>query len=479
MSALAARSAHAAARTAGAAPPRPAPLAAAPQEAPRRRGARPRALAADAAPVAEPAAHDGALAAVTAALESLGGADAHAAAAANSNAAVADWLCATYRVTHRSRVRAKVARAAAALAAADPTLGPLSLARDVLPKLELLEALAPGLGWAVFSRYPEEFAHPDAVDYWRIMAAYLYTAGFEPEAVSALFRKHVSLFARTVQAPDNLVRLFGWLRAAGFDGPGVLRLVGRHPLVLQADARALEARLAWVEGLGLDRPAAAAALRRLPELLAVDSAALAARADFFRSEAGLADAEVAALFRAQPAVFALSVEATLRPAVAALREGLGAEGPALAALAARSGLLSRAPTTVAARAAAWRVAAGWDAAALRAALRRFPRLLLFDVEAPQHARKLEFLREELQLAPGPALAAFPQFVSYSLPRRVAPRVAAARRFAGAPPPLRLLALTDERFAAALGVSQDAYAAWLRDEWTASEAAARWGGEGGE
>lgn len=53
------------------------------------------------------------------------------------------------------------------------------------PCSQLLEAVSPGLGWRVFSRFPEEFASPEAVERWRLAAAYLFTVGVPPEQVGA------------------------------------------------------------------------------------------------------------------------------------------------------------------------------------------------------------------------------------------------------------------------------------------------------
>ena len=48
----------------------------------------------------------------------------------------------------------------------------------------MLEALSPGLGWRVFSRYPEQFGSPEALECWRLLAAFLFTSGFPAEQVS-------------------------------------------------------------------------------------------------------------------------------------------------------------------------------------------------------------------------------------------------------------------------------------------------------
>jgi mTERF domain-containing protein len=383
---------------------------------------------------------------------------------------VTAWFCTTYGIPYRSRVAAKVRRAAAALLAAEPSAGGVDLARDVAPKAELLEALSPGLGWRVFARYPEEFIHPDAADLWRIMAAYLYTAGYTPARISALFRRHACLFARTVRDPGNLKALFDWLRDLGLDQAGVARLIDKHPLILQADVEgALKPRLAYLQSLGLAPEAAVAVVRRHPSLLSVSSAALQERVDYLRG-LGLTRREVARLCAAQAPVLACSVADKLAPLVALLQEELGCQGEALRRVLARSGLLSRAPDTVRARAAAWR-ALGLDGEALLGALRRFPRLLLYPIDEPKYRRKIAFLREELGVAPA-ALAAFPQFISYSLPRRIAPRVAAARALAGVTPTLQALTRTDAAFCRAHGLAPERYAAFL-EEWPTTDEAQRW------
>ena len=41
----------------------------------------------------------------------------------------------------------------------------------VLRHMQLLDSLSPGLGWRLFVRYPEEFGHPDATDYWCMLSA--------------------------------------------------------------------------------------------------------------------------------------------------------------------------------------------------------------------------------------------------------------------------------------------------------------------
>lgn len=52
--------------------------------------------------------------------------------------------------------------------------------------------------------------------------------------VAALFQRHPSLFQHALERPDQLRRLFAWLRDdLGLDPRDLVRLVNRCPLVLQ------------------------------------------------------------------------------------------------------------------------------------------------------------------------------------------------------------------------------------------------------
>ena len=68
--------------------------------------------------------------------------------------------------------------------------------------------------------------------------------------------------------------------------------------------------------------------------------------------------------------------------------------------------------------------------------------------------------------------AFPAYITYSLPGRIAPRAAAAAALGGRPLALAQLALGDEAFARWLRVPPEAYAEWLAG-WRTTGAAARW------
>ena len=151
------------------------------------------------------------------------------------------------------------------------------------PRPQVLEGLSPGLGWKVFRDFPEQFASPDAVECWRLLAAYLFTQGIEPQQararllrccapsalcccpgcswpsrlhppqharppsyphpspphpqtkqISAMFIRHHVLFKHAVARPDALRRLFAWLQRDLQLAPrSVVRLLQRCPSVLQ------------------------------------------------------------------------------------------------------------------------------------------------------------------------------------------------------------------------------------------------------
>jgi hypothetical protein len=407
---------------------------------------------------------------------------------------VTDWFRLSYRTMYsRSNVHSKVKRAEGALLAVDPSRQFISLQRDILPKTQLLDALSPGLAWKVFSRYPEEFAHPDAEDYWKIMAALLYTTGFSPDEVSSLFRRHLCLFAHTVRDPFNVKILFEWLRELGLHQPDVMKIVNKTPLILQIGVETvLKPRLAFIETeIGVDRQSAVAAIKRHPELLCIDSSALLERIEFLQQELeGLTKEEISKMFAAQPSLFMLKTTERLAPAIALLHEELGCEGTLLRRVVTQSGLLTRSPETIKSRVKALeRFGIGLDS--LRAMLQKFPRVLLYPLDEPKYQKKLQFLIEIAHCGPED-LVMFPQYLSYSLPERIAPRVAAVlalqthrqdekSRGGGdeeeeicvpAFAPLGPLAMKLEQFLKHFDISIEEYESAV-ENWKESEEAQRW------
>ncbi|KAL4532706.1 hypothetical protein Ndes2526A_g08189 [Nannochloris sp. 'desiccata'] len=413
---------------------------------------------------------------------------------------VTDWFRLSYRTLYsRSNVRLKVERAERAMRSVDPSRQFLSLQRDILPKTQLLDALSPGLAWKVFSRYPEEFAHPDAEDYWKIMAALLYTTGFSPEEVSTLFGRHLCLFAHTVRDPFNVKLLFEWMRELGLREPDVMKIVNKTPLLLQIQVeRILKPRFAFIENkFGVDRQIAVAAIKRHPELLCIDSTALEERIEFLQqSLEGLSKEDISKMFAAHPSLFMLKTTERLAPAISFLQEELGCEGLLLRRVVSQSGLLTRSPETIRTRVKCLKDF-GISLDSLREMLRRFPRVLLYPLDQPKYQKKLQFLTEVAQCRPAD-LVTFPQYLSYSLPQRIAPRVAAvlalrhqnrgrgggnAGDHAGnseeeiayassAFPPLSPLAMKLEQFLKHYGMSLEEYEAAV-EKWRDSEEAQRW------
>lgn len=414
--------------------------------------------------------------------------------------AALDWITETYQLDRANinNLKKKLDRMLVALQDIDPSRTSLSLDKDFFPKAELLEGLSPGLTLKVFSRYPEEFAHPDAVDYWRIMAALVYTAGFSPEAVASLFSRHICLFARTVQDPENLKRLFEWLQNLGLREKDVAKLIDRYPLILQINVSdVLIPRIEYMSALtNGKRERVIKAICRHPEILGVDTLFIQQRVDYFLNDIGLSQKDVGNLFVAQPSLFTCSIEETLRPAIMCLQNELqpaedreyfktaknqsednvtqsSGEMPTgllLHRLVVAGGVLSRSPQTLQGRIDSWRQL-GFNQEDICLALWRFPRLLLYPINELKYKRKIDFLNEEMNLDPS-ALTAFPQFISYSLENRIAPRVAVAKGLRGTIPSLYMLALKDEAFYKSLGVTHEEAVAFL-ESWCQSPEAQKW------
>lgn len=381
-----------------------------------------------------------------------------AAWACSSQDQIVDWFCSTYAIADKRRVRAPLHRALLALQQAHPDRTQLQLEHDILPKLQVLEELSPGLGWRVFARYPEELIHPDAVDYWGILAACLFTTGFTPAKISQLFRRHPSLFAWVVRDPANLRAIFDWFRDLGLGQDAVLSMLSKMPLLLQMDVESvLKPRLQYMLDLPLPLPRAVAALRRQPTLWGVDSGVLQRRVDHLEG-LGLTRPQVAALMASDPSIFVTGIDSKIQPMLRYLESDLGCDPCLVQKLVSRGGVLTRSLDTLQGRVRFWREAGFSDGALLRM-LRRFPRLLLFPMDSPHNQAKLEFLRGQLQL-PLSALESFPQYVSYSLDKRIAPRAAAAAELAGRKLTLTQLATSDAAFCRHYGIDRGLYAAFL-------------------
>jgi len=346
---------------------------------------------------------------------------------------------------------------------------PTAVLSGIEAKLDLLDSLKFGLGYTVLQRYPVEFLDESALELWSIMAAVLFTTGFSPESIGALFQKNPCLFASAVRSPENVKELFEWLREQGIVETDALRVVNRFPLILQADVRScLEPRLAYLAGeLEMPREEVAKSIVRHPELLSVESAWVQTRVSYYRQQLGLGAEDVRALFRRQPSAFAVDVERYLVPMTAIMREYFGnppsSSSSSLSTAVVKSGLLSRSVDTVRARIRAWNEL-GMSKEDLRVALRRFPRLLCYPVDRdPKYTDKLAFLKAELGVDVPAAVRSFPAVVSYSLDRRIRPRILGIKKLTGKAPALQQLAMTEAAFLKKHGVEPSAYAAFLNEK----------------
>ena len=385
---------------------------------------------------------------------------------------VTQWFREYYSLgPHRAPVHAKVEHAAAAFQAASPSRTVLSLEDDILSKAEFLDSLNPGLGWKVFCRYPEEFAHPDAEDSWKILVDLLYTIGFEPAEVSALFfKRYFSILAYTVRDPENLNDLFDWMREIGLSQEDALKMVNRFPRLLQTNVQQqLIPLLAYLEDLGIQRHQAVAILRKAPRLIAFNRSVLSSRVTFLEAEVGLTREEVVQAIISQPQLLTVHPAECMAPAIAFLRDELGCERKLLRRMIVESRLLtSRSIVTIRGR-VKMLAEFGIGPELLLQALHKLPRVLLCSLESHKYQKKFEFFKRVMRGSPAD-LAAFPQYLGYSLPDRIAPRVAAVLSLQQPDTPfypIGSLTWTLERFVDRYGMTMTEYHAFV-EQWSDSD-----------
>jgi len=321
---------------------------------------------------------------------------------------------------------------------------------QILLKLELLDSISPKLGWKVFCRYPEEFVDQDSHELWGIMTAILLTTGFSPESIASLLTRHPCIFANIVRDPDNLKNLFQWLAKLDIRDEDVLRLINRFPLILQTSVEnTLQPRFMFIqESLKMQLDQIVPGIVRHPELLSVESAWLRERIDCYQ-ELGLSAGDLRNLFTSQPAAFAVDVNNYLIPMARLLRDYLECDQELFVTLCVKSGLLSRSISTVRDRINIW-LDMGFSKAELRVSLKRFPRFLLYPISDPKYQAKLEFLQHVMDI-PITSLKTFPQYLSYSLEKRIAPRVLVVKQLTGKSPRMSSLAQSDKAFAQTYGL----------------------------
>ena len=109
---------------------------------------------------------------------------------------------------------------------------------------------------------------------------------------------------------------------------------------------------------------------------------------------------------------------------------------------------------------------------MKIALKRFPRFLLYPIQEDKYKMKLEFLRIEMGLSIKHAIPMFPQYLSYSLENRIAPRVLAAKAITGKVPRLSTLAMSEKAYLKANKLHNSTYIAVL-DSLPESKRGKRW------
>eukprot|EP00890_Picochlorum_soloecismus_P004783 jgi/Picsp_1/5305/NSC_02666-R1_mterf domain-containing protein len=321
---------------------------------------------------------------------------------------------------------------------------------QILLKLELLDSISPKLGWKVFCRYPEEFVDEDAHELWGIMTAILLTTGFSSDSIASLLTRHPCIFANIVRDPDNLKNLFQWLAKLKIHDEDVLRVINRFPLILQTSVEStLQPRLLFIQdALQMRLDQIVPGIVRHPELLSVESAWLQERIHCYQ-ELGLSIADSRNLFTSQPAAFAVDVKNYLIPMARLLRDYLECDDELFMTLCVKSGLLSRSISTVRERINTW-LDMGFSKEELRISLKRFPRFLLYPISDQKYQAKLQFLQDVMDI-PITSLKTFPQYLSYSLENRIAPRVLVVKQLTGKCPRMSTLAQSDKAFAKTYGL----------------------------
>eukprot|EP00889_Picochlorum_renovo_P001623 jgi/Picre1/28653/NNA_004053.t1 len=340
-------------------------------------------------------------------------------------------------------------------------------------KLDFLDSITPGLGWKVFFRYTEEFLNEDAFELWSIMSAILCMTGFEDDSMGVLFKRHACLFANAVRDPDNLKHLFEWLQQNGLRDDDVIRVINRFPLILQTPVHdVLEPRVEYLcDALALDREVVVkSGILRHPELLSVESSWIQERIDSY-TLLGLQLSDVQKLFTAQPSAFAVDIDRYLIPMTRVLKEELQVPDDLFVSILVKSGILSRSVSTIQSRIHRWSEL-GLDRIDVKIALKRFPRFLLYPIHEDKYTMKLDFLRIEMGLSIKHAIPMFPQYLSYSLENRIAPRVLAAKAITGKVPRLSTLAMSEKAYLKANKLHNATYMAVL-DTLPASKRGKRW------
>lgn len=258
-------------------------------------------------------------------------------------------------------------------------------------------------------------------------------------------------------------------------------MIRRNPLLLQMSVDdVLKPRLAYLQQIGFPSSSDSSNnsssskfcgfMRRYSVLLCIDSSAVQERVAFLSSNAcgRFTPQDIATIVVTTPMVLVLNPSKRIMPVIEYMKHELGFEhdDETLKKVLTRGGALSRSLETTQRRIRVLQEF-GVDKDSLRVMLRRFPRLLLYPLEEEKYQRKFRYLRGVLGAGPA-ELVRFPQYLTYNLAERVAPRVAGIRAYKpGAIPPLSPLARKFDAFLEYYGVDVEAYTVAV-EKWKESE-----------
>ena len=270
-----------------------------------------------------------------------------------------------------------------------------------------------------------------------------------------------------MSSPAAAPRFLHWLFSLGCEPDAAAKLILRFPNVLKLDLEsAIKPRYEALLGTGVPPAKLLQGLVRGPTILGVEPEALLARISYLR-EVGLSQEEIGNLIPQAPLTLLTSVEHKLVPLVGYLRDELGAPRELILGILARGRLATISAAALRERVEGWGEL-GFSQEDIRDMLRKYSNFLRVPPRSRRVRAKLAFLEdgdEGLGL-PRAALVAHPQYLSYSLMRRVGPRADASLRFGARRIRLGDLGSSDAGFCARLGITVEHLGA-LADAWQRS------------
>ncbi|KFM25466.1 hypothetical protein F751_0493 [Auxenochlorella protothecoides] len=395
---------------------------------------------------------------------SHGQSDVGAPAAPTFTVQLVKYLGTKYSLASIHNVRTK-ARAIVALMKEMGLSEPFTMEQHIYPQKELLDSIHDGLAVAVLSRYPREFFHPDAMDTWHVFLAFLHSLNFSP---AMLVHGKPKLLAHTVRNPDAARCLFRWLRSLGCDAPSIVKIVMRFPNVLKLDVEeVLKPRFAALLSLEVSHDRAVQGIVRAPTILGVEPEYMQGRIEYLRG-LGLTSVEIGHLVSLAPMTLLAGVESKLAPLAKFLQEDLGCTPEVMLTVLARGRLAHFSVSHLDACVRGWEEL-GYTRPELCLILTRYTNFLRLSPRGPHTRTKLAFLESAEGLGRSrAALVHYPQYLSYSLERRIGPRAAVMRSVKGRAITLSELGPADAVFCKKLGISQAqldaAVEGWALSKW---------------